>query len=764
MRCGRVARGVLWPGVMHFSRSLCAAWFCVLSSCGNSTARVHDIASDDTIRQRVSTTPTAVELTYDGEGRLQTIERNGARTSIAYGPLLRTVTDPRGGTTPSTFTPNGAPGQVVDARGVVTEFERDGFAAVTAIRSADTGLTQKTYDEAGNLKTLTDARGVTSTLTFDALNRLTRVVHRGGSVPEEDVFTWVYDGDGGAAGQLVGTTFPGGRTERAFDESGALVRVEQQVGTVSTVTAYDRDALGRIVGVRYPSRRRLSIQWGEGSPVAISLGDEDAGVVLVDGIVSRGGDIERMTWHLSTGPRVQQRHSDAAGRVVQYPLGEGTRSLRFDASGRVAGFVHHGPEAQPAAGTAVVANASDETFSYDGLDRLVGYTRAAASYQVRFDETSNRLALEGEGTARGWQVEPNSNRLADAGAFDPTGNLLGDGTFTATYDLAGRLASFDRQGVRVSYLSDGDGYRVRKASGANELIFVWDAAGHLLGEYDETGAPVREYVWLGDHLVGFFLGAEFFFVQVDHLGAPRTAIDLEGRVRWTWLVNPFGDGVPSPVPVEGAAALGLFDLPLRFPGQYADVESGFFHNHYRDYDPMTGRYLQADPLGLEGGINPYAYVGGDPINAIDPDGLAKMNLFWPLPGDRVLYDLAERDADIPGMLTIHGHGSPNSMLDERSGQALDALALAQRIRDSGLWKPGMFVRLVACNVGQGGKDSLVWKLAHELGTPVTGPDSLIQDFVKEEYWYPTNHPTPDGPSGHHAAGRFVTVVPGRSRR
>ncbi|MCG8360295.1 MAG: RHS repeat-associated core domain-containing protein, partial [Kiloniellales bacterium] len=59
----------------------------------------------------------------------------------------------------------------------------------------------------------------------------------------------------------------------------------------------------------------------------------------------------------------------------------------------------------------------------------------------------------------------------------------------------------------------------------------------------------------------------------------------------------------------------------RFPGQLADAVAGFHYNYFRDYDPTTGRYMQSDPIGLEGGLNTYGYVVGNLINAVDPKGL-----------------------------------------------------------------------------------------------------------------------------------------------
>ncbi|WP_255608281.1 RHS repeat-associated core domain-containing protein [Methylosinus sp. Sm6] len=67
------------------------------------------------------------------------------------------------------------------------------------------------------------------------------------------------------------------------------------------------------------------------------------------------------------------------------------------------------------------------------------------------------------------------------------------------------------------------------------------------------------------------------------------------------------------------AAAG-FSHRLRFPGQVYDAESGLFSNGQRDYDPRLGRYVESDPIGLEGGINTYAYANNNPVNSVDPSG------------------------------------------------------------------------------------------------------------------------------------------------
>ncbi len=75
------------------------------------------------------------------------------------------------------------------------------------------------------------------------------------------------------------------------------------------------------------------------------------------------------------------------------------------------------------------------------------------------------------------------------------------------------------------------------------------------------------------------------------------------------------------MPNTNPSGAGAFDFPLRFPGQYADRETNLAYNYHRNYSSDLGRYVEADPIGVRGGLNIYAYVGGHPLTGTDPLGL-----------------------------------------------------------------------------------------------------------------------------------------------
>ncbi len=118
--------------------------------------------------------------------------------------------------------------------------------------------------------------------------------------------------------------------------------------------------------------------------------------------------------------------------------------------------------------------------------------------------------------------------------------------------------------------------------------------------------------------------ASIYNIYADHLNTPRLVMndDVAPVAVWRWDNDEaFGRNAPDENP-QGA---GPFVFNMRLPGQYFDAETNLHYNYFRDYDPEIGRYVQSDPMGLEGGISTYAYVGGNPVSFVDPEGFALVN-------------------------------------------------------------------------------------------------------------------------------------------
>ena len=119
------------------------------------------------------------------------------------------------------------------------------------------------------------------------------------------------------------------------------------------------------------------------------------------------------------------------------------------------------------------------------------------------------------------------------------------------------------------------------------------------------------------------VSVEFFWVHTDHLGTPLAVTDTPAdpaaaKVVWRASYESFGRATVDEDPDGDEVAVSL---NVRFPGQYFDDESGLHYNFYRTYDPATGRYLEADPIGQVAGLNLYIYAGDNPTGNIDPSGL-----------------------------------------------------------------------------------------------------------------------------------------------
>jgi RHS repeat-associated protein len=252
---------------------------------------------------------------------------------------------------------------------------------------------------------------------------------------------------------------------------------------------------------------------------------------------------------------------------------------------------------------------------------------------------------------RGWgRAEALVSTTSSEASIKYLTNALGQRVFKSEPQVDRTLPSEEELGVDfIAWLKKGFGWLFTQTQTNTTSIGTVYVYGDgplptwaLLGEYDNGSAYGRgrtEYIWLptedGSAIpVGMYRNGKFFAIHSDHLGTPRLMTDDTNKPIWQWPYSAFGSNKPTGVlkatPNPRAAltnqpvllkATAAKELNLRFPGQYADDETGQFYNYFRSYDPRTGRYIQADPIGLAGGLNRFAYVAGRPLDRADPRGL-----------------------------------------------------------------------------------------------------------------------------------------------
>jgi RHS repeat-associated protein len=261
------------------------------------------------------------------------------------------------------------------------------------------------------------------------------------------------------------------------------------------------------------------------------------------------------------------------------------------------------------------------TYQYDDLQRLTEALNPQSPDEAyTYDALGNRLS---SAQHSGWQYNANNELLGYGDVtyrYDDNGNTVqktsGLQTHHYIYDVEDRLVRIeDDLGSAVAqYYYDPFGRRLWKEVDGVRTCFLYSDEG-LIGEFDQSGTPVRSYGWAPDSQWGtdpLFVkqdGSYYWYLN-DHLGTPQQIIDTSGKVVWSAVYDSFGN-----CQVQNATIVSN----LRFAGQYYDDETGLHYNLNRYYDPVIGRYLRVDPFGE--GLNLYAYVFNNPNSLIDPLGL-----------------------------------------------------------------------------------------------------------------------------------------------
>ncbi|HJS43583.1 MAG TPA: RHS repeat-associated core domain-containing protein [Gemmatimonadales bacterium] len=570
---------------------------------------------------------------YDAVGR---VDSAWASAASGAGPYVyqydainrRTVVkDPLGQITRLTY---GATtlDRVIDPKGQTYKFSYNALGMLVARHDLGDSTKADTlkYDEAGNIRTIRTRRGDVITMTYDLMGRLTS---RSG--PDFPVDSFKYE----PAGRWTVAWNTNQRDSMAFDQAGRLAAARQaMLGGVAYQLSYTYDIRDRLTDRSAPTGGNLTKYRYSATSGALDtlcsasacIAFKRSGELLSDTVIykpGQSGNWRRLAIRDSTH-RVTVDTFNVAGIDTLFG-----GAAAYDAQSRLR------YEFRKAAGA--------RWYTYDASGRLIDACDQILSTVCR--------------TEYGTDWDPWTHTFGTpAYAYDSSGNRI-DPSANATIGTGNRVVSF--RGYTLGY--DANGALISKIGpgGTPSYTYAWDALGRLTElrnggqliasyKYDAMGRRIantaadgttERYVYSGDQVILDVTGTHALKREYGyHAGSDRLLVIRQ-------VQSPSWTGIVLSDPVVGTVR-GIADLSggtlrkryvptawgqigtdtgvvtrFRMGSMEYDQPTGLYHMQARYYDPELGRFLSEDPIGIQGGLNLYAYAGNDPINRRDPSGL-----------------------------------------------------------------------------------------------------------------------------------------------
>lgn len=294
------------------------------------------------------------------------------------------------------------------------------------------------------------------------------------------------------------------------------------------------------------------------------------------------------------------------------------------------------------------------TYEYDNANRLTDINHFNGMHTGKTLDRANRrtgLVHDGNGTLASYSylLDENGNReketanapILPAGLINKTTNFIyndeknrlqsASGTSLA-YDFEGQQSQkggtayqFDHAhrltkiGTNRTFVYDGVGNRIRATRNSVQKHYIHDAGGNLIAEADHNGNVTRYYIYAKGLTAMVTPGGAVYVYHFDGTGhtvaiANSTSVPVN-KYAYSAYGEILGQQEEIPQPFKYAGQVGIF------------AEAGnIYYMRARYYDAGTGRFISEDPAGFVDGPNLYAYVGGNPIVAVDPSGLSSAEL------------------------------------------------------------------------------------------------------------------------------------------
>ncbi len=461
-------------------------------------------------------------------------------------------------------------------------FGVDAQSRITSITNAIGKVTSFTFDDAGNLISRRDAEDAETIYEYDSLNRLTAMTNQG-----VEVATFDHD----ANGNVVEATSPSlASATYGYDEMNQLTSSTQTVGTATGIVGFQYDLNGNRTNIVYPDGLTVGYAYGDNNRLES---------VSFDGSMLASSKI------LSFG-------YDTANRLngIAYPNGVNS-TFGHDAEGRITS-IEHGSFINRTIQRNVLGFKTTEL-----IDAGIKPTAPTTGRKIKTHNDADQLTSE-------W-VQEGTNEYTVSYDYSANGCLTNvhteaQSTQSFAYDYDNRLESVSggSPSSATEYLYGASGARVGRISGTTTNYFVVDYTDGLkrpLAETDSSGTVTRYYIWSGAQLLCHIeANGTIRYYHADELGSTLALTDESGFVTDQFAYMPYGYANHS----------GSADTPFQWLGGYGvyyDSDTDLHLTLHRAYSSKLKRFIHPDPLGIDGGVNLYAYGKLNPVFGVDPSGL-----------------------------------------------------------------------------------------------------------------------------------------------
>lgn len=551
-------------------------------------------------------------LIYDTEHHL-TDAIDPLTHTVTYGydsmhHLEATTVYPEAGesiTTDSTYYPDGTVQTATDGRNITTNYLHDSYGNPDKIWLTNETAVDTNYDAIGRMVSLTDRKNSTTIFDYDDLGLLETKTD-----PFSNVTSYTYYDDGSLhtvtdrnndvttydytpTGKIDTVTYQDLSTvEFLYDQHDRMSDMIDSLGT----TNYGRDEAGRVT----------STTDANGNTVGYTY-DENGYTGLLTTLTYPGGNQVTYTYD------ELNRLKTVTNWLTQ------TATYDYDDAGRLYTFTNF--------------NGTVTTYSQDNANRLTGIdsrksdNSVIASFVYTLDENGNRIGIDkqiplsaslpGRNDSASYTHNRIDSTATTSYVHDDEGQLSSKtegSTTTYSFDDAHRLTGLADTATTI-YSYDGAGNRLRAVRDGVETRYIYDANGNLLAEADNSNVITRYYIHGAGLLAAITPSDELYCYHFDAVGSTVAISDSSQNVVNSYSYTPFGM-------ILGESE--TFAQPFKYVGQLGVMAegSGLYYMRARYYDPVVGRFISEDPLGLDGGdVNLYVYGANNPTLFTDPFGL-----------------------------------------------------------------------------------------------------------------------------------------------